>query len=255
MKSKDEQRMIKKRLKIVLSYDGTNFYGWQIQSIGRTVQGVLEEALTKMHKYPIKVIAAGRTDSGVHANAQVCHFDTDLNIPESRYKNAINSFLPEDISIIESIFVEMGFHARYSAKRRVYKYYFTDSTGYTVFNRNFCAKVHYLPDIKILNECAASLEGIHDFTTFTCAGDQSRSRVREIYSAVFYPEGNLFVFKIEGNGFLWKMVRSIIGSILYYASLDTGTAGFIEALNSKNRELAGTTAPSRGLFFHKVYYE
>jgi tRNA pseudouridine38-40 synthase len=247
--------MIRRRLKIVLSYDGTNFYGWQIQSNGRTVQGVLEKALTKMHKYPVRVAAAGRTDSGVHANAQVCHFDTDLNIPEIKFKNAINSFLPEDISIIESIFVEKSFHARYSAKRRVYKYYFTNFIGYTIFNRNYCTKVRNLPDLKILNECAASLEGIHDFTTFTCAGDQSRSRVREIYSAVIYPEGNLFVFKIEGSGFLWKMVRSIIGSIIHYASSNSGSAGFVEALNSKNRELAGTTAPAKGLFFHRVYYE
>ncbi|MCK5674857.1 MAG: tRNA pseudouridine(38-40) synthase TruA [Spirochaetales bacterium] len=240
---------------MILSYDGTKFYGWQIQSKGRTVQGVLEEGLTRMHKHSVRVMAAGRTDSGVHANGQVCHFDTDLDIPEQKLKYAINSFLPEDISIINSEYTADNFHARFTAKKRVYKYYLTDSVGYTVFNRYFCTEVRNLPCIEVLNECAKILEGIHDFTTFTNAGDQSKSRVREIYSAVFYREDNFLVFKIQGSAFLWKMVRSIVGTILKYASLESGAKGFKEALESKDRNMAGTTAPAKGLFFHKVYYE
>ena len=246
--------MSSRRLKIVLSYDGTKFFGWQIQNEGRTVQGVLEDSLSRMHKRPVRITAAGRTDSGVHANGQVCHFDTELDIPQSKYKDAINSFLPDDISVTKSIFTDDDFHARFSAKGRVYKYYLTDFMGFTVFNRYFCTSVRYLPGIESLNACARSLEGIHDFTTFTSAGDKSESRVREIYSAVFYRENDYTVFKIEGNAFLWKMVRSIVGSILKYAVIDDSGYGFLHALESKDRNMAGTTAPAKGLFFHKVYY-
>ncbi len=247
--------MNSRRIKIVVSYSGTNFYGWQIQSKGRTVQGVLEEKLSQMHKHPVRVTAAGRTDSGVHSNGQVCHFDTDLDIPERRFRQAINSFLPEDISIIKSIFADEKFHARFSAKKRVYKYYLTDDLGYTVFNKQYCILVQNMPGIEVLNACAASLQGVHDFTTFTSAGDSSKSRVREIYSAVFFREGNFLVFKIEGSSFLWKMVRSIVGTILKYASLESGAEGFVEAFESRDRSMAGTTASAKGLFFHKVYYE
>ncbi len=246
--------MNSRRLKIILSYDGTNFYGWQIQDEGRTVQGVLEAALSVMHKRNIRVTAAGRTDSGVHAHGQVCHFDTELDIPESRFKYAINTFLPEDIFVNHSIYVDNSFHARFSATRRVYKYYFTNSFGYTVFNRYFCSQFRNIPELDKMNACAKKLEGIHDFTTFTRAGDKSKSKVREIYSAVFYKEEELFVFQIEGSAFLWKMVRSIVGSILKYASMDSGETEFSDALMSKNRNMAGTTAPSKGLFFQRVDY-
>lgn len=246
--------MNSRRLKIVLSYAGTHFLGWQIQNEGRTVQGVLEDGLTRMHKHPVRITAAGRTDSGVHANGQVCHFDTDLEISELKYKDAINTFLPDDISVIKSTYVDNNFHARFSAKKRVYKYYLTDLSGYTVFNRYYCTPIRNFPGIESLNVCARSLIGIHDFTTFTSAGDKSESRVREIYSAVFYREGGLTVFKIEGNAFLWKMVRSIVGSILKYSDSDDKGSGFLRALESKDRTMAGTTAPAKGLFFHKVYY-
>lgn len=246
--------MSSRRLKIVIAYDGTEFFGWQIQNEGRTVQGVLEDGLSRMHKYPVRITAAGRTDSGVHANGQVCHFDTELDIPQSKYKDAINTFLPSDISVTESTYTNIDFHARFSAKRRVYKYYLTDSMGSTVFNRYFCTPVRNLPGIESLNACARSLAGIHDFTTFTSSGDKSKSRVREIYTAVFYRESNFTVFKIEGNAFLWKMVRSIVGSILKYAVIEDYGSGFLNALESRDRMMAGTTAPAKGLFFHKVYY-
>ena len=246
--------MTKQRLKVVLSYSGTDFYGWQVQKSGRTVQGVLEDSLEKMHRHPVRVTAAGRTDSGVHANGQVCHFDTELKISENRYVKAINSYLPDDVSVLSTSFVDDSFHARFSAKRRVYKYYFTNSSGYTVFNRYFCTRIRNIPDIQLMNDCAGTLKGIHDFTTFTSSGDKSESRIREIYSAVFYTEGDLIVFQIEGSAFLWKMVRSILGSIWKYASEDTGASGFRNALESKNRNMAGTTAPSKGLFFDKVFY-
>jgi len=253
-KLKDARPMNNRRVKLTISYDGTNFHGWQIQKVGRTVQGVIEQGLTKMHKYPVRVVAAGRTDSGVHANGQVCHFDTNLQITESRLKLAVNTFLPDDISVLKSIFVDNNYHARYDAKKRVYKYYLCDFTEYNVFNRCFCTPIRNMPGISTLNSCARYLVGIHDFTAFTAAGDKSESKIREIYSAVFYKEGNATVFRIEGNAFLWKMIRSIVGSILKFAPLKSGPFLFKNILDSKDRKLAGTTAPAKGLYFHKVYY-
>ncbi len=243
-----------RRLKVVLSYEGTKFSGWQIQKTGRTVQGVLEESIGKMHKHPVKVVAAGRTDSGVHSNGQVCHFDTDLDIPVVNYRHALNSFLPADISVRECSYVSDDFHARFSAKKRVYKYYLVDYSGYTVFNRLYCTPVRNLPGIDLLNACARKIIGVHDFTTFTSAGDESETRIREIFSAVFFREGEFTVFRIEGNAFLWKMVRSIVGSILKYAPADDGGLEFAGILESMDRSAAGTTAPAKGLFFHRVYY-
>ncbi|MCF6335925.1 MAG: tRNA pseudouridine(38-40) synthase TruA, partial [Spirochaetales bacterium] len=157
--------MSRRRLKIVLSYDGTKFLGWQIQRTGRTVQGVLEESLDKMHKHPVKVVAAGRTDSGVHSTGQVCHFDTDLDIQESNFSNAINSFLPNDIFVRKSCYVNTDFHARFSARKRVYKYYLVDYSGYNVFNRFYSTPVRNLSGLDLLNGCAQKIVGVHDFTT------------------------------------------------------------------------------------------
>ena len=246
--------MNNRRVKLTLSYDGTKFYGWQIQKTGRTVQGVIEDGLTKMHKHSVRITAAGRTDSGVHANGQVCHFDTNLQIDEQRLKLAVNTFLPDDISVLKSVFVQDDFHARYNAKRRVYKYYFCDFFEYSVFNRKYCIPIKNMPNINKLNACVKSLIGIHDFTTFTAVGDKSESRIREIYSAVFYREGNSTVFRIEGNAFLWKMIRSIVGTALNIAPLEDGPFLFKNVLDSKDRKLAGPTAPAKGLFFHKVGY-
>ncbi len=246
--------MTKRRVKLTLSYDGTNFYGWQIQKTGRTVQGVIESGLEKMHKHPVRITAAGRTDSGVHANGQVCHFDTDLKISESKLSLALNTFLPNDISVLKSFFVDDNFHARYNAKKRIYKYYLCNFMEYSVFNRLFCTPVRNMPDISALNACVRSLIGVHDYTVFTAAGDQNESRIREIYSAVFYKEGYSTVFRVEGNAFLWKMIRSIVGTVLKFAPLEQGPLLFKEVLESKDRSQAGTTAPAKGLFFHKVIY-
>ena len=246
--------MNNRRIKLTLSYDGTNFQGWQIQKTGRTVQGVIEDGLTKMHKHSVKITAAGRTDSGVHANGQICHFDTNLQIAESKLKLAVNTFLPDDISVLTSVFVNDNFHARYDAKKRVYKYYLCDFFEYNVFNRMYCIPIRNMPNIIALNACVRSLIGIHDYTTFTAAGDKSESRIREIYSAVFYKEGSSTVFRIEGNAFLWKMIRSIVGTALKFAPLEQGPFLFKNVLESRDRKLAGPTAPAKGLFFHKVSY-
>jgi tRNA pseudouridine38-40 synthase len=242
-------------MKVVLTYDGTDFYGWQIQRDGRTVQGVVEEALEMIHGYPVRVKAAGRTDSGVHAEGQVINFITDSTVPDDRFAKALNSSLPRDIRAISSTAVDDGFHARYSARKRIYKYYILPGSYSDPFSRRFCLTVKKLLDVPRLNSFASKIVGTHDFTTFAAVGDQSESRIRDITSASFYYEGKFIVFKIEGNAFLWRMVRSLTGTILELAAENKPPERLEEILNCRDRSFAGSTAPAKGLTFHRVVYD
>ena len=244
-----------RRIKLVLSYDGTDFSGWQIQPEQRTVQGELEKALYKLHGEITSTIVAGRTDSGVHALGQVCHFDADSSIPGEKYREAINSLLPGDIRILSSIEVIHDFSARYSALMRSYKYLIQEGTVPSPFSRKYALSLRELPSLRYLNECARQVIGVHDFTAFTAAGDPSKTKIREIFSSSFYMENGYLVYKIEGTAFLWKMIRSIIGTILETAPLSFPGERMKDILESGDRTMAGTTAPAKGLYFYKVRYD
>ncbi len=244
-----------KRIKLVLSYDGTDFAGWQIQNDVRTVQGELEKALYRLHRHRVSTIVAGRTDSGVHAAGQVCHFDTDSSIPPDKFKDALNSLLPPDMRIIKSTGVSMDFHARKSAVRRSYRYYIKESNVRSPFYRDYCLSVRKAPGLTALNKCARQIVGVHDFTAFTAAGDPNPSKIREIFTSVFYVDNGFIIYKIEGTAFLWKMIRSLVGTMLETAVLDSPGERMRDILNSGDRNLAGTTAPAKGLYFFKVDYE
>ena len=246
--------MSNRNLKAVLAYDGTDFCGWQIQSRERTVQGVVEQALLELHEYPIRVSVAGRTDSGVHAHGQVISFVTDSTIPDDRFSRAMNTHLPRDVRVLSTVRESADFHARYSAKRRIYKYYILQAECSDPFSRRFCLTIKRDLDIRVLNGLAAKTVGVHDFTTFAATGDQSDSPVRELFSASFYREGRFVVFRIVGNAFLWRMVRSLTGTILEFAGEGRSPEYLAEVLERRNRRLAGRTAPSKGLTLHKVIY-
>ncbi|RKX93642.1 MAG: tRNA pseudouridine(38-40) synthase TruA [Spirochaetes bacterium] len=244
-----------RRIKLVLSYDGTDFSGWQVQPEQRTVQGELEKALYKLHGERTSTIVAGRTDSGVHALGQVCHFDADSSIPGEKYREAINSLLPGDVRILSSLEVIRDFSARYSALMRSYKYLIQECTVPSPFSRKYALSLRELPPLRYLNECARQVIGVHDFTAFTAAGDPSKTKIREIFSSSFYMENGYLVYKIEGTAFLWKMIRSIIGTILETAPLSFPGERMKDILESGDRTMAGTTAPAKGLYFYKVRYD
>lgn len=244
-----------RRIKLVLSYDGTDFSGWQIQPNERTVQGELEKALTQMHDCSISTIVAGRTDSGVHAQGQVCHFDVESSVPDFKYKEALNSLLPADIRILSSIQTEKDFNARYSAKKRVYKYFIKENSVPSPFARNYCLTIRSAPSLVNLNKCARQIVGVHDFSAFTAAGDKSISKVRKIFTSVFYMENGYIVYRIEGTAFLWKMIRSLVGTMMETAILSHPGERMKEILKNGDRGMVGTTAPSKGLFFHRVDYD
>lgn len=245
-----------RNIKLTVSYDGTDFCGWQIQKNGRTVQGDIEAALKKIHGKETRLTGSGRTDSGVHANGQVANFYTENgNIPAEKFQTALNSLLSKDVRILHSCETDEEFHSRFNAKIRIYRYYIQAGGICEPRNSRYCWRIRDLPDIVRLNRIAATLLGVHDFTTFAAAGDPSNSKVRELYSASFTVEGRFLVFKIAGNAFLWKMVRSITGTVLQLEAAGGSYGKMKDILNSMDREQAGVTAPARGLFLDRVLYD
>lgn len=241
---------------VKLSYDGTDYSGFQIQKNGRSIQEELETALLKINDRPVRITAAGRTDAGVHALGQVINFRSTLtSVAAERYAFALNSLLPKDIRAIKSVEVARDFHARKDARYREYRYYMlSGQQAYPFFSR-YCIRLKTRPDIGLLNRLASPLVGVHDFETFTAAADPSPSRVREIVAASFFIQHPFIVFRIKGNGFLWKMVRSILGTILGLEKEGALPEDMRRLLESEKRENAGATVSPAGLFLHEVDYE
>jgi len=243
-----------------ISYDGSGFLGWQRQNDtaagkGRTVQEAIERALEKMHGHPVPLCGSGRTDSGVHAAGQVANFFTDIErIPAERFLNALNSHLLRDIRIIASWEVPFDFHARFNARARTYRYFIYCGKHPLAHEMPYLWYLGRWPDVAKLNRMASYLSGEIDFTTFTATGDKSRSRCRYLYGAHFYPEGEKLVFEITANAFLWKMVRSITGTLIYLEEKGFPPDEFERLLLARNRKVAGPTAPGQGLFLWDVRY-
>lgn len=243
-----------------VSYDGTDFLGWQRQSEaaagkGRTVQEEIERALERMHGHPVRLIGSGRTDSGVHAAGQVANFCTDIRrIPAERFEIALNSMLAHDVRILGSREVPASFHARFDARERTYRYFIHCGKRPLAHEMRYIWHLGRWPDLRALNKMAACLRGEIDCTTFAAAGDQSHSRARYLYGAHFRIEGEKLVFEISANAFLWKMVRSILGTLIWLEEKGAPPEEFERILNARDRSRAGPTAPGTGLFLWNVRY-
>jgi tRNA pseudouridine38-40 synthase len=244
-----------RNIRATVAYDGTGFYGWQVQASGRTVQGEIIDALVRMHRHDVKVYAAGRTDSGVHADGQVINFRTDIDsIPASEYCVALTSYLPEDIQIVDSREVDDDFHARYSAVRRVYRYYWTYARSVAPTLRRRVTRLKHRPDIARLNELARPLLGSHDYSTFTLPTEPSENRVRVVEAVSFSPRGELVVMEIAANAFLWRMVRSIAGTLIELDKIGAEPIEVEARLAACDHASAGPSAPASGLVLHRVDY-
>lgn len=246
---------------LYLSYDGTNFCGWQKQEHEnqkekvRTVQEVLERALEIIHKQKVSVQGSGRTDSGVHARYQAATFISPIeSIPVENYVSAINSSLPSDVRIQSASIVPEGFNARFSAVSRTYRYFISCSKTPFAHQMPYIWSLRRFPDIAVLNDMASLLQGEMDCAAFCASGDKSLSTCRYIYHAGFFMEGDNLVFEICANAFLWKMVRSIVGTLIDYEFKGCGANEFKQLLESKNRSRAGQTAPASGLFLWNVSF-
>ncbi|WP_431801973.1 tRNA pseudouridine(38-40) synthase TruA [Halobacillus andaensis] len=244
------------RLKCTVQYDGTRYAGYQVQPNGHTVQEELEKALTKMHKgRRVKVTASGRTDSGVHARGQVIHFDTDLHIPASNWKRALASMLPPDIHVAHAEQVDNDFHARYDTTGKEYRYFVWNSREPDIFRRNFTYHIKMPLHLEAMKTACRLIEGEHDFTSFCSSRtDVKGSKVRTIHQASIEKNGDELTFVFKGSGFLYNMVRILVGTLLEVGRGERKPEDLKAIIEAGNREAAGKTAPPHGLFLWKVDY-
>jgi tRNA pseudouridine38-40 synthase len=246
-----------RNIKLLIAYDGTDFCGWQRQEGGheRTVQGVIEEALEKIHGRHVNLTGSGRTDSGVHAVGQVANFYTCLkSIAPGRFTPALNGLLPQDVRVIESCETASGFHARFSACMRTYRYHFICRTALLPHERRYNLRLRRFPNLEVLNAYGRLLSGEKDCSLFAWASDTGKSTRRYIYRSCFFMEGRRLIFEISANAFLRKMVRSIAGTFLHYEEKGTPPEILRGLIASGERRLAGPTLPPQGLFLWKVDY-
>jgi len=253
----------RRNIRLVLSYDGTDFGGWQRQENARSVQGELEAALEKVHGHRVPTIGAGRTDAGVHAMGQVANFYTDIERMEAmRFVPALNRLLPRDLRVLGASEADFDFHSRYDARMRRYRYFVLCVLAPDPVRLRYAHHVRRRPDIVSLNAMAGAILGETDFTTFSSARDASANRSRYVHESSFRWEGDLLVYEVAANAFLWRMVRSLTGSMLHYeadAARERGSPAaaarrMSEAIAGRDRSLAGPTAPARGLFLWNVEY-
>jgi len=244
-----------RNIKLIVAYDGTDFLGWQRQKNSRTVQGVIEAALERLHKKPVSLTGSGRTDTGVHAAAQAANFYTSINSMEaSRFVPALNSLLPRDVRIVKASHVRHDFHARFDARLRTYRYYFITRTHALPWELRYAWHLRRQPDIRRLNEYTRLFRGEMDCTSFAVPGDKSKSRSRYISGSRFLVEGDRLVFEISANAFLWRMVRSIAGTLIRCEENGLSADSVREIIEGRNYALAGPTAPAEGLFLWKIDY-
>lgn len=242
------------RYKIIFAYDGSQFFGYQVQNDERTVQSELEEAIFKVVKERVSAHSSGRTDTGVHAKAQVAHFDAELDISAASMKDALNATLPKDIYVRLCTRVSDEFHSRYSSRSKEYEYLI--NTGeYNPLLRNYVLQYCRELDVEKMNEAAQYLVGEHDFTSFVTGLDaEPKDAIRTIFKIEITQHGTKISMKFHGSGFMKYMVRGMVGTLI-----DVGR-GKIEVdevktiLEKKDRSAAGPNADACGLYLIKVSY-
>ena len=242
-----------KNIKLTIEYDGTNYHGWQIQQNSITVQEVVQNAIKRLLGEEIPVISCSRTDVGVHAYGQTLNFMTHSSIPPEKFSFALNNLLPTDIVVRKSELVTEDFHARYSAKGKKYRYLVFNSIQPSALNRNRAWHVKPVLDVERMVEGSKAFLGEHDFAAFQATGGQVRSTVRTIYNIIVnkMPD-NIISIEVEGNGFLYNMVRIIAGTLVYVGLGKLRPDEVTEIIESCDRKRAGITAPAHGLYLIEV---
>lgn len=244
-----------KRIKLTIAYDGTNYCGWQIQPNGITIEEILNKALSKMTGEEILVIGASRTDSGVHAMGNVAVFDTETTIPVEKIAVALNQRLPEDIVITKSEEVPLDFHPRYCNCSKTYEYHIINTRIPIPTKRLTNYFVSYVLDIDKMRQAASYLVGEHDFVSFCNVRTDVENTVRTITALDILTNGNEITIRITGNGFLYNMVRIIVGTLVRVGRGFYEPEKVKEILEAKDRKAAGVTAPAHGLMLVEIKYE
>lgn len=237
----------------IVEYDGTDYYGFQIQAQGPTVQGEIERALAAVTQEQGRIAGAGRTDTGVHAQGQVIVFSTAWRHSVEELQRALNAVLPEDIAVRELRPVAKGFHPRFDAVSRWYRYTILNQPLRSPLARCFAYHFPHRLDVAAMNEAAGILVGSHDFASFGRA-PQGDNTVRQVYRALWTPEEPFVYFDIVANAFLYRMVRSLVGTLLLVGTGKLSLDGFEEILQAADRDRAGQLAPAHGLCLIKANY-
>ena len=252
----------KRTIKLTISYDGTDFCGWQRQLNDRTIQGEIEKCLSTMTTEDISVHSAGRTDAGVHAYAMVAHFNCSSQISCAILLRGANSMLPGSIRILKVVEVDKNFHARYFAKGKKYRYSLFTGEIQPPLNRFTSLHVTKTLNLTRISKCLDTIKGTHDFSSFENSGSRDktlttgRGAVRTIHSARLIQEkDNLLILEFTGDGFLKNMVRNLVGTILEVGKEKLTEKEFIQILQVQDRTKARETAPAHGLALIEVYYD
>lgn len=243
-----------RNIKLILEYDGTNYAGWQRQYNADTIQEKIEKAILITTKEKSEVIGSSRTDAGVHAKGFVCNFKTSSKIPESKFKEALNTKLPNDIVILDSREVPINFHSRYDSKGKTYSYTILNRDTPIAIGQNYIYHLKRKLNIDDMIKGANFLIGRNDFSAFKNAGSSVKTSVRTITNIDIVNKGDFVVFTVSADGFLYNMVRIIVGTLI-----DVGIGKYKPEyiktiLDSKNRANAGKSAPASGLCLEIVYY-
>jgi tRNA pseudouridine38-40 synthase len=243
------------RIALGIEYDGSAFNGWQIQSgNARSVQHCIEQALSQVADHEIETICAGRTDSAVHACCQVVHFDPSVTRPMHGWVMGGNSNLPEDVNILWAKAVPDDFHARYSARSRIYRYYILNRQHRSALFRNRATWVNSPLDEVAMHTASQALIGEHDFSAFRASGCQARTAMRCISALQVTRHSDFIVIEIAANAFLHHMVRNIAGVLLRIGQGEAAVEWAGQVLASRDRREGGMTAPAQGLYLYRVDY-
>ncbi len=245
-------------IKLTIEYEGTQYCGWQRQKGLLSIQEILEEKISQITQEKITLYGSGRTDAGVHALGQVANFNTNSIIPCIKLPMILNHLLPLDIRIRKAERVDDSFHARYSAVSKIYHYYILNyhKNDYypPLFLRNYVYCLYGKINLEKIKKAITFLQGEHDFSSFACSGTNIKNKVRTIKEITVNKKGDIICFHFEANAFLYKMVRTIVGTLL---EVGYGKINYLEIkkiLEAKDRKMAGKSVPTKGLFLMKVNY-
>ena len=248
---------ILQKYKLLISYDGTRFAGWQVQKNSTTIQPLVQKAIETVLRHPISLFGSGRTDAGVHALGQVAHFETEIEIDAYPFLLSINALLPVEIRVHKVEKVECDFHARYSALSKIYHYHLHLDPYLSPFTHLYRTHIRYKCDLELLCEARMSFLGTHDFSSFAnqhYRGSASHDPVRTIYRIDIVPQEGGVRLEFEANGFLYKMVRNITGTLLDVGAGRVKMNQIEDMFKAKDRKAGGTSAPAQGLFLMEVKY-
>ena len=239
---------------ITIAYDGTDFCGWQVQPNGNSIAAEIIKAIERITQETVKLYGSGRTDAGVHAYAQVANFYTEASLTLEKWIGALNAYLPETIAVIAAREEDMNFNARFSAKGKIYKYRIYNSRYPSPFMVNRAWRITYSLDMELKKQAAEILCGEHDFKAFMAAGSSVTDTVRTIYELDITKQDDLIEVQVKGNGFLYNMVRIIVGTLVHVGSGKITCEDLRSVLESQDRTKGAVTAPAYGLYLKEVFY-